>query len=257
MARDVSALSMMDRRTFVGGGLCLCGFHTATTQALPREGCVLYQTAPASGDTGLAGLSRLNLNDHFANGLVIILGQLAEVLTLKASFGLYDDDDQKPNAVASPTSLLPMISGAEASDGTVAVGRKLISVLEVQERDFGSALTAICAHEFGHILQFQTVINDLGQLPNSIVRRELHADFVCGYFAAYRRESDPRYDALTQAITQYHFGDGQYNQDVKGHGTYEQRGNAVYAGFLLGRRGRIEPKRVAVLGLDYVRNLNL
>lgn len=246
---------MIGRRAFIVGGLSLCYTHPGSTQA--REGCVLYQTAPASVDTGLAGLSRLDLNYHFANGLIIILGQAAEVLGLNVSFGMYNDDVQNPNALASPTPLLPMMSGSGARDGTVAVGRNLVGVLEAQESDFGSALTAVCAHEFGHILQFQTVFTDLGKLPNSIVRRELHADFICGYFAAYRKEVDPRYDALTQAVTQYHFGDGRYTKDVKGHGTYEQRGDAVYEGFLLGRKGRIEPKRVAALGLDYVRKLSL
>src|SRR5262249_25799488 len=187
---------------------------------------------------------------------VIVLRQLSEVLEVSPSFGVYDDDVKKPNAVASDMSLLPVISGFPNADGTVAVGRHLIQVLQDQAADFGSALTAVSAHEYGHILQFKFVVDELMKLPKPDMSAELHADFVCGYFAAFRKLVQPRYDAATQAETQYHYGDdGKYIK--QSHGTPDQRGDAVYAGFLLGRNGKIDPKLLATIAFDYVRKLRL
>jgi hypothetical protein len=196
----------------------------------------------------------MNTAAHYANGLVWILQDLKYHLRLSPSFAMYDDDVRNPNAFASEAALAVGVLG-HSPDGTVAVGRTMMKVLEDESADFGSALTATCAHEFGHILQYKTVAGALRRLPQAEIRTELHADYVCGYFAAHRVQNDPNYDALTQAVTQYEAGDGKYK--AVSHGTYKQRGDAVYAGFQLGYQGPQAPQVVAQKGVEYVQSLKL
>jgi hypothetical protein len=251
---------MITRRTLLIGGICFC--HAGRTLAKsPRKlGCILYDNDPGNNDGGLAELARLALTSDYGNGLFAILNDLRTQLGVQPTFALYNDGVKNPNALSCETALLPEKLG-QSTDGTVAVGRTLLGVLKEKSNDFGSAMTATCAHEFGHILQFKTVIDDLNRLPNNEIRTELHADYVSGYYGAHRKTIDPHYDVLTQAITQYEAGDrdaaGKLTYKAVSHGTYEQRGDAVYAGFLLGSGGPKDPKEVAARGLEYVRSLNI
>lgn len=182
-------------------------------------------------------------------------------LGVMPAFVLYDDPPKNPNALSCESSV---VAGAVSTpDGTVAVGRKLLSILQSKAANFGSPVTATCAHEFGHILQFKTVLHDLQRLPDSLIRIELHADYICGYYGAHRKKIDPNYDALSQAVTQFEAGDrdpsGNPSYKAINHGTFQQRGNAVYAGFLLGLDGPkdIKPEEVARRGFNYVRGLKI
>jgi hypothetical protein len=254
MAGDVPVV--INRRAFIAGSMCACCTRRSSeAQHFSRSDCILYQAAPENDQSGLPGLSRLDFSQDFENGLVIVLRQLSELLQLNASFGLYDDPVRSPNAVASLNSLLPAMDGSSAPDGTVALGRKLIDVHRTKTANLGASISAVSAHEYGHLLQYKSVYGDLRKLTNRKVRIELHADFVCGYFAAHRRRVQPNYPAAIQAITQYRYGDAEYIP--VSHGTKDQRGDAVYAGFLLGRDGVVDPKVVAAKGFEYVRKLEL
>lgn len=249
---------MVKRRDFLTGMACACLVSPsfAQTQRLPT--CVRYQTAPVDDSGGLSGLAKLDLNVDYGNGLIAILADLGDQLGIRPSFALYDDPATNPNALSCQIPLLTEVLGS-STDGTVAVGRTMIELLR-KSVDFGSALTATCAHEYGHILQFGTVYNKLQRLPSGEIKIELHADFVCGYYGAHRKRIDPLYDALTQAVTQFEAGDKKESNEVKyvavSHGTYEQRGDAVYAGYLLGLGGKLSPELVAQRGLEYVRELS-
>jgi hypothetical protein len=250
---------MVTRRDFLVGMACACWVSPsfAQTQRLPT--CVRYQTAPADASGGLSGLAKLDLNVDYGNGLIAILADLGDQLGIRPSFALYDDPATNPNALSCQTPLLTEVLGS-SKDGTVAVGRRMIELLRIKSADFGSALTATCAHEYGHILQFRTVYDKLQRLPQGDIKIELHADFVCGYYGAHRKRIDPLYDALTQAVTQFEAGDKKESNQIKyvavSHGTYEQRGDAVYAGYLLGLGGRLSPELVAERGFEYVRGLS-
>jgi predicted metalloprotease len=147
------------------------------------------------------------------------------------------------------------VQASSAKDGTVAVGRNLINQIRKNTTNFGPALTAVCAHEYGHILQFKHVMHQLKQLSDFSVRVELHADFVCGYFGAYRKREDHAYPAAIQAMTQFRYGDGEYK--LINHGTRDQRGAAVNAGYLLGQSYAPTPPELAIKGLEYVTKLIL
>ena len=251
---------MITRRRLLVGSACAFCASPDYGNSKHRLTCVLYDKDPQDSAGGLFGLGRLDLNTNDALGLGIILKDLSDELEIKPTFAMYDDDASNPNALSSQTTLSPEILG-QSEYGTVALGRKMLAILKWKYGDlYRSAVTATCAHEYGHILQFKTLYSLLQRLPGGKIRIELHADFVSGYYGAHRKRIDPQYDALTQAVTQFEAGDketGDEGYHAVSHGTFEQRGDAVYAGFLLGFEGKKDPKIVAEKGLDYVRSVSL
>jgi hypothetical protein len=253
---------MINRRQLLAGGLCLCHGIPARAEPTTRPSCIYYNDNPGTDNGGLDGLAPLTLADDYnSNGFVMLLGEMKATLGVSPVVVLYDDPLKNPNALSCDRTLIA--DAPPAADGTVAVGRKLLNLMRSKPATFGSAMTATCAHEFGHILQFKTVLYDLQRLQDSAIRIELHADFVCGYYGAHRKRIDPKYDALTQAVTQFEAGDrdlsGTPSYKAVNHGTFQQRGDAVYAGFLLGLDGpkNITPEDVAKKGLDYVHGVTL
>ena len=178
---------------------------------------------------------------------------------VSVAFGYYQDDESNPNARPVQHTSLRGIGGVTPSDGAVLIGRHLIEQIRKREEGtsyFGAALTAVCAHECGHILQFKHIVSELMQIQDHLITRaELHADFICGYFAAFRKREQPIYPAAIQAMTQFRYGDGAY-QPVD-HGSPDDRGRAVDAGFQLAQTGvPLSAREVTFKGLDYVLNLS-
>jgi hypothetical protein len=69
------------------------------------------------------------------------------------------------------------------ADGSIFIGRarfhRTMGLLEHPD----VALTAICAHEFAHVLQFKLNLNSsLSRNQRTVKRSELHADFLAGFF---------------------------------------------------------------------------
>ncbi len=141
--------------------------------------------------------------------------------------------------------------------GTVVFGTKCYAGLGNQS----AAIAAVYAHELGHILQNKFVSTQLFDLRNkdkSVVRAELHADFVCGYYAAFRKQKQPDWETVVQEITQFNFGDRNYANPLH-HGTPAERWAAVQAGLQFGSNGMgaKAPAEVANAGLRYVTSLVL
>ena len=90
---------------------------------------------------------------------------------------------------------------------------------------------AVCAHEFGHILQFKHgLIRKVNEGQPTVKRSELQADYFAGYFAGLRKRERPEYPAAVVAVTQFSVGDhGVTNKNH--HGTPKERGAAVVRGF--------------------------
>jgi hypothetical protein len=199
----------------------------------------------------------LDFSQNFENALIIDLIVLSDLFKVDIAFGYYDDDSSYPNARPLRQTELRGLRGRFPSDGAVALGRHLIEQIREREQgtpNFGAALTAVCAHEFGHILQFKYIIPQLMQIQDHpVTRAELHADFVCGYFAAFRRHQQPDYPAAIQAITQFRYADGVYQ--AIDHGSPDQRGASVYAGFLLGQGPALTPEQITLKGLEYVTSI--
>lgn len=161
-------------------------------------------------------------NPSFDRALAGVLSSMSKVFNVLPAFVYYDDSRSGPNAYANDTERM------KRTDGTVAFGLQFLQQ-KLQRRPDGSHVAAVCAHEFGHIVQLQRGI-DLSSGQPTIKRQELHADFLAGYFAARHKEDRPSYPAAEFALAQQDGGDPA-TWDRSHHGTPQERGSAVVAGF--------------------------
>ncbi|MER9651701.1 hypothetical protein [Mesorhizobium sp. M0199] len=207
----------------------------------------------------LPGLERLSFTQNFFNGLVIVIADLEALFDIEIAVGLYNDNPDVPQAAARPDPSILTQAGGPPGDGVIAIGRHLIEKLKTENADasfFSAALTAICAHECGHILQFKyrETFDEFYKYVDYSTARELHADFICGYYGFHRQQRDDEYPAVLQAKTLYVRGDDELV--AVDHGTYEQRGNAVRAGYLAGKAA-VGPESIVHEGLKVVAGLGL
>jgi hypothetical protein len=246
MAANVLIDYVLDRRLFstilLAG--CLCPGKLAYAEK--ELSCTSFEQ---SGGAGIHGFVPIAFTETFENALAGVLRQIANLFDVKAGFGYYDDDIN-PNAAAVSKPLTKRTTGGEiATDGTTMIGRQLLKI--IRERPYsGAAITAICAHEFGHIVQYKYLGKEMMALGVDVIPKELLADFISGYYGYFRKQVQPEYPAAIQASTQFSFGDGKY--EARTHGTFYQRGCCVYAGFQLGERGLRDIREVGLRGLDYV-----
>ncbi len=146
-----------------------------------------------------------------------------------APFCCFYNDGDSPNAFATPMQL------AGGGDGTVAFGVGLMSSL-VQKFSgrWGSSGThaagAIFAHEFGHIVQFAV---GMPAVPGKA--RELHADFMAGWYTQVRNMQQNNTGVNFEEIAQqmYDIGDFAFTSESH-HGTPDERVSAYMAGAQFG-----------------------
>jgi hypothetical protein len=70
------------------------------------------------------------------------------------------------------------------------------------------AVTAVCAHEFGHILQFKLNLRPIILAGQRTTKRlELHAACLAGYAAGFLKLKKPTYLAAVFATQKYSSGD--------------------------------------------------
>ena len=151
------------------------------------------------------------------------------------------DDSQSPNALATPQSTNPYFF-----HGTVYLGKTLLSN-ELNKGEKGIyAVVGIMAHEFAHILQATLDC----QLETSF--RELHADFLAGYYVAVRGgyENEAELTAFGQSL--YEKGDSEL-WDAAHHGTPAQRLQAMLAGYKMSEKIKT-PKEAYNLGVTILTN---
>jgi predicted metalloprotease len=172
---------------------------------------------------------------------------MADSLDVLPAFTYYDDYDG-PNAYASRSKFAP------SSDGSVLFGKRLF--LEIMSRpehpDVG--VTAVCAHEFGHVLQFKYGLRDVILRGQRTVKRiELHADFLAGYYAGRRKLQKADFPAAVFATQQESVGD--FKVDQQHHGRPEERAAAVVRGFEVAYRERRTLSEAIQVGINYVSRL--
>jgi hypothetical protein len=110
----------------------------------------------------------------------------------------------------------------DADDGTVFLGTKLMrSELKEGHR---YALAAIVGHEFGHAMQAKKQCSLSGKW------RELHADYMGGYYIGARHHELNNQAPKQAYISLSEKGDYNFNE-VGHHGTPEERGSAFEAGY--------------------------
>jgi hypothetical protein len=163
-------------------------------------------------------------NKDFDYALAQTLAKISDFLDVLPGFAYYDDYDGI-NAYATPTVRL------DRADGTVLFGQTLLRQLLDGNDHPTAAIAGVCAHEFGHILQFKHNLQPrLMEGQSTVKRLELQADFFSGYFAGRRKKEKPDFAAAVIAQSQYNFGDNMLGSKQH-HGTPDERAAAVVAGF--------------------------
>lgn len=191
---------------------------------------------PKSGDSG------------FDYALAQTLAKLSDRLTILPGFAYYDDYDGM-NAYATPKVRLTN------ADGTVLFGQRFLKRLMAATDHPEVGVAAVCAHEFGHILQYKkrlTTVVGAGQ--PTVKRIELQADFFAGYFAGLRKIEKPDFPAAVFAMTQYTNGDDQI-ASPNHHGTPDERAAAVVRGFECSYNAKKNLSDAIEVSVNYVKSL--
>jgi hypothetical protein len=250
---------MITRRDVALGGLlsigwlaasCGCRAHAAVPHAF---GCMLADDeaekvfamdaqafGPGNAPT-IVGSGDRELDYALAQ----TLSRLTDTWNVLPAFAWFDDA-AAPNAFATSRRLL------SRDDGTVLFGRRLLARCLKSREHPDVVVSSVCAHEFGHIAQYNYGLTKRLSSGQATVRRpELHADFLAGFFAGVRKLERPSFPAAVYATTQYAFGD--YRTDnARHHGRPEERAAAIVKGFETAFRDRRSPREALQIGMQYV-----
>jgi hypothetical protein len=173
------------------------------------------------------------------------LANMSDVFEVAPGFAYYADTDGY-NAYATPRARL------NGADGTILFGQGLLARLLSGLEHPDVAVAAVCAHEFGHILQYKTGLIDIvGAGQPTVKRIELQADFFAGYFAGLRKRERPNFPAAVFAMTQESFGDNMVDHPSH-HGTPDERAAAIVAGFEEGFTNQRNRAEVIDISTRYV-----
>jgi len=178
------------------------------------------------------------------------LSKIADEFGILPGFAYYDDYEG-PNAFATPDVNRELRN----PDGTVLFGKRLLKKLLALPENPDAAVVAVCAHEFGHILQIKRKLKAriiIGQRTNK--RVELQADFFAGYYSGIRKREQPDFPAADFALTQYNFGDDDVDADDH-HGTSAERSAAIERGFMASYRQRLLLDDAVEASVKYVTQL--
>ena len=254
---------MLTRRQVMLGGAftIVCGVGPCCAKDRRGRhgfGCVLAEDeaepflATATGQqayrTGKESIIASTGNREFDYALAQTLSRLTDLFGVLPGFAYYDDYDGE-NAYATEVRKMQRV------DGTVLYGKRYFLTGMSQPEAPEVVITATCAHEFGHIVQFKhKLIDRLNRGQRTVKRSELHADFFAGYFAGSRKLQKPDYPAAVFATDAFSAGDDDVN-DKDHHGTPDERAAAVVRGFETAFRERRTFSDAIQVGINYVSRL--
>jgi hypothetical protein len=252
------------REALVGGALSLV-FYSASTHcgcanslAPHSAGCLLADSDlesvyPRGVETGRyphgeEPIINKSGNPNFDYALAQTLAKIANKFEVLPGFAYYDDTGQE-NAFATPRIRLQNI------DGTVLMGLSFMRRMMMFSDAPEVAIAGVCAHEFGHVVQFKhQLIPVVNAFQKTVKRSELQADYFAGYFAGWRKKESPDFPAAVIAFAQYKVGDTDFT-DVQHHGTPEERGAAVVRGFEAAYREQLAIGDAIQQSTTYVLNI--
>lgn len=232
---------MLSRRRLVAGGLatgltlaCGCPCVAQAQRVRSTRGCRISnddmtRIYPNGTDTrmfiqGSEPMIPKSGDRNFDLALAQSLAKLTNILQVTPGFAYYDDYDGL-NAYASPNVRL------NRADGTVLFGTGLLQKMRQTSEAPEVAVITICAHEFGHVLQFKhNLIDRVNAGSTTVKRSELQADYFAGYFIGIRKRERPSFPAAVAAMTQYGVGDNFINSPQH-HGTSDERAQALIKGY--------------------------
>ena len=191
-------------------------------------GCMVMGTRAANPLRHIKYQTTLD-DDFLWSGFIHTQIQMELMFEVKPSF-LFFSDVEAPNAFAFDVG----IDAQCTPDGTVAFGTTLIATEREADPVFwGSALSVIVAHEYGHISQYKRA------LDMETFRKELHADFLAGWAIATMNRNGVGSGVNPSAAAATLFARGDYNfNEPNFHGTPEQRSELMAAGYECGLDGR-------------------
>jgi hypothetical protein len=180
----------------------------------------------------------------FDYALARTLLRIGDAMQVRPGFAYYDDD--VPNAKATK------IRHLKKADGTVLFGRAMLRATRAEPDDPDIAVTAICAHEFGHILQYKLDLPRTVLAGQTTVKRlELHADFLAGFYAGMRKLEKRDYRAAVFATKMRSLG-GYGVDNADHHGTPSERKDAIIKGFVTAFIERRALYDAVDIGVKYV-----
>lgn len=249
---------MVSRRVVLMGGLLTIVFgfcRTARCDEL-HHGCVLneYEAKKYLSNNKIQSFSGneepvIKTEDKaFNKALAVALSNIARTFDVLPGFAFFDDSSGE-NAYATSDIKL------QNDDGTVMFGLNLLKTLMSKPEHPAISVTAVCAHEFGHIVQFKhDLISLVNAGQNTVKRSELQADYLAGYYAGIKKIQTPGYKAAVFAKTQHGYGDFAVNSQSH-HGTPEERANAIVAGFKLAYIEKKQFDEAIQRSIDYARGV--
>lgn len=257
---------MRTRRDIVLGGLLSVAFYLASPctcfarpiRARRNYGCILSdeevnqfmddRTDSRLYITGNEPMIPRSGDKDFDFALAHTLAKASATFEILPGFAYYDDYDGL-NAYATPRVRL------NNTDGTVLFGQGLLKRLMGGQESPEVAVAAVCAHEFGHILQFRRGLDRVvGAGQSTVKRMELQADFFAGFFAGIRKLERPAFPAAVFAMTQFNFGDNMVKNPGH-HGTPDERGAAISRGFEVAFREKRKLAEAIQFSVNYVQTL--
>jgi len=138
------------------------------------------------------------------------------------------------------------------ADGTVPFGTNLLKTMMAGKDNRDVAVTAVCAHDFGHVLQFKHKLDQQLRAGQPTVKRvELQAGYFAGYYAGLRKRAYPNYAAAVFAMIQFNQGDNRTTFEGH-HGTPQERGDLVSNGFEAAYRRGLSLGEAIAEGTRYV-----
>jgi hypothetical protein len=229
------------RESIIGGALtllfsggCACRVDAQSARTSHSEGCYLSDADldaiyPENTDTRLFFTGNEPMiprsgDRDFDMALAQTLAKLSDIMGVLPGFAYYDDYDAR-NAYA--TARVRM----SRADGTVLFGQRLLQQLRAGSDNPEVAVAAVCAHEFGHIVQYKhSLVTRVRRGEPTVRRLELQADFLAGYFAGFRKRERPNFPAAVVATTTFSLGDNNVGHKSH-HGTPDERAAATVRGF--------------------------
>lgn len=253
------------RQVLLGGLLTVISYSTGSNACFAQQtrnrvgyGCMLsdeeadqYWDNNTDSELYITGdepmIPRSGIKD-FDLALANTLAKISRALDVLPGFAYYDDYDGE-NAYATSRVRL------KNADGTVLFGQGLLKRLLDGEESPEVSVAAVCAHEFGHILQYKHGLDQIvGAGQPTVKRIELQADFFAGYFAGIRKLERPTFPAAVFATTQFSFGDKRIDHPGH-HGTHEERSSAIVKGFDAAYNQKRSLVEAIQIGTSYVRKL--
>lgn len=240
---DVSEMNI-SRRDFSIGSVVFIGCATRGCSCSASEsgrtyktfGCVPppraaggYLARATFAQTVKTGKERLEARSGIHQldfALAMGLYNLSKFFNVMPAFSYYQEEEgEGSNALATMEII------TDRADGTVLFGLNLLREILKKLPRPDAAIMSVCAHEFAHIAAMKMKLNEkLAPDPTDPFRMEQHADFMSGYYAGARTLSDKKFPAVAFVITQRSL----VGYERKTHGSKEQRGAAVEAGFKAG-----------------------